>query len=90
MQEHRSTRRTVVFYFPVKLDGFENELPAGTYSVESDHASLDTSFPSSVRTGTWMFVPAVGAKTGPRQMIPVKPAQLDAAIAADLKKLLGR
>lgn len=70
---------TVTFGSAFTLPGLERAYPAGSYVVHADDEQLDVSFPASRRVATTILL-----KEGPMTRAwLVKPADLDAALAAD-------
>lgn len=70
---------TVNFTAPFILPGLDRNYLAGTYTVQVDDEQLDLSFAASRRIATVIMLSA-GAET---QAWPVKPADLEVALAAD-------
>ncbi len=82
MQE-RTTRRIVHFAHPFELEGFDAQ-PAGSYEVVVDEELIEgLSILAYRRVGTFIHLPAVGAATTTRQVVPVAADALDAALAKD-------
>ena len=55
----RTSSKTVSFMRPFSLGGFDEMLPAGAYSVETDEALLEgVSFPAYRRIGTLIHLHA--------------------------------
>lgn len=82
----RIIETTVTFRHPFSLSAFEAPQPAGTYAVETtEEELLDVSFPAFRRTETLLRLPAVSRPGGTSQAVPVDPAELAAALAADRK-----
>lgn len=71
---------TVTFAAPFTLPGLDRYYPAGSYAVQAEDEQLDLSFAASRRVATSIMLTA-GAVT---QKWPVTPADLEAALAADL------
>lgn len=71
---------TVTFAAPFTLPGLERSYPAGSYAVRADDEQLDLSFAASRRVATTILL-AAGPMT---QAWPVTPADLEAALAADV------
>lgn len=80
----RTTSRAVTFHRPFVLDGFDEELPAGTYVVDTDEELLEgLSFPAYRRVATLIHLEAHTGRPGLRQTLTIDPASLDAALARD-------
>jgi hypothetical protein len=80
----RTIKRTVTFNRPFVLGGFDEELPAGSYSVETDEELLEgVSFPAYRRILTVISMPADPARPGVTQTLTVDANELDAALARD-------
>jgi hypothetical protein len=75
----RATSYTVTFASPFTLPGLDRSYPSGSYRVEVDDEDLDLSFAASRRIATTITLTS-GALT---QAWPVKPADLEAALARD-------
>jgi hypothetical protein len=73
---------TVTFASPFTLPGLDRSYPAGIYTVEVDDEQLDVSFAASRRVATTIMLRA-GSMV---QAWLVKPADLDAVLAADATK----
>ena len=82
---HAQTRKTAVtFERPFQLDGFEKELPAGVYSVESENDVLDGMFlPDCLRPSVLIHLHATPASPGYAQTLTVPWADLEAALLRD-------
>jgi len=80
----RTRRAEVTFRFPFSLGGVDNELPAGTYTIETDEELLEQmSFPAYHRIATSIIVPR---GTGSYQKFRIDPADLEAAQQRDAEK----
>jgi len=80
----RTTQSTVHFTSPVRLPGLDEPLPAGDYRVDHDEESIDDlSRIAWRRTGAFIHLPAIGIASLTRQMLPITPADLDAALEKD-------
>lgn len=78
----RSTLTTAVFRGPFRLGGFDEELPPGSYEIETVEEQMSgLTFSAFRRVSTTMTVrdPA----TGMRQVTEIDPGELAAALAAD-------
>lgn len=82
--EVRTTRSTVLFSAEFLLHGFDDPLPAGEYQIERDEEPIGTaSFTAYRHMATFIHVPAIAVTSTTRQMVPVDPAELEAALAKD-------
>jgi hypothetical protein len=80
----RTIETTVTFTRPFTLTGLDGPQPAGTYTIETtEEEILDVSFPAFRRIETILRLPAVTRPGGTTQAVPVDPAELTAALAAD-------
>jgi len=80
----RTIETTVTFRHPFTLAVLDGPQPAGTYTLETTEEEIpDVSFPAFRRTETLLRLPAVARPGGTSQAIPVDPAELTAALAAD-------
>lgn len=80
----RTTRSTVRFSSVVHLPGLDDPLPAGDYLVDQDEEMIeDLSRIAWRRTGAFIHIPAVGSGSPTRQMLPIAPADLEAALEKD-------
>lgn len=77
----RTTQISVHFLSPFLLPGFEAPLPAGECPVDYDEESIESAFRLAWRrVGGFVHLPAIGAAGSLRQMVPVEPAHLAAAL----------
>jgi len=80
----RSIERTLTFRRPFSLSAVEGPLPSGTYRVVTEEEQLEgLSFNAYQRTRTLIFLPANSRPGKAREIIPIDPNELDAALAAD-------
>ncbi len=80
----RTSKKTVTFKRPFVLGGFDEVLPAGAYSVETDEELLDSvSFPAYRRTLTVMRLHPKPTHPGLTQTLTIDPNELDAALKRD-------
>lgn len=81
----RSTETTVTFTHPFRFGALDAPQPPGTYLVVSEEEELPgVSFPAFRRTATLLHLPAIAATPASwRQMVPIDPAELTAALIAD-------
>jgi len=80
----RTSEKTVTFTNPFVLGGFDEVLPAGVYSVETDEELLEgISFPAYRRILTVIHLHAEPNKPGLARTLTVDPNDLDAALQRD-------
>jgi hypothetical protein len=80
----RTSERTVIFRRPFILDGFDEELPAGSYSVETDEELIEgVSFPAYRRTQALIRLPTMPGNPGLTRTLAIDPNVLDAALMRD-------
>jgi hypothetical protein len=80
----RSTERTLIFRRPFSLSAVDGLLPSGTYRVISEEEPLEgLSFAAWQRTRTLLFLPANSLPGKAREVVPVDPHELEAALAAN-------
>lgn len=66
------------------MPGFDLPQPPGDYRVDHDEQRIDgISLLAWHRTGAFIYLPALGTARTMLQMIPINPADLDAAIEKD-------
>lgn len=82
---HTQTRKTTVtFTHSFQLDGFEMELPAGMYDVESKNEFLNGMFlPDCLRPSVLIHLHATPGSTGHAQTMSVPRATFEAALLRD-------
>lgn len=69
------------------LAGFDGPQPAGKYRVDNDEEQIKSaSHIAWRRTGTFIHLPAIAARASTRKMMPINPADLDAALVKDLEQ----
>ncbi|MEO9335948.1 hypothetical protein ABFT80_00745 [Mesorhizobium sp. SB112] len=81
---NRTTHTVVQFKSAFSLPGFDRPQPAGDYAVDSDEELIDAA--SRLvwhRVSTFIHLPAISAPASKQQMVPVEPADLDAALEHD-------
>lgn len=81
---NRTTHTVVQFKSAFVLPGFDKPQPAGDYAVDNDEELIDAA--SRLvwrRTSTFIHLPAISAPASKQQMVPVDPADLDAALEHD-------
>ena len=80
----RSTERTLIFRRPFSLSAVDGPLPSGRYRMITEEESLEgLSFAAWQRVRTLLFLPADALPGKARQVVPIDPKELDAALAAD-------
>ena len=80
----RTTSTIARFSSPFLLPGFDTPQPAGEYRVEYDEEMIEVSSRLAWRrVGAFIHLPAVGLQASTRQMVPVVPADLEAALELD-------
>lgn len=80
----RTTQTTVRFAARFGLPGLDEPLPPGEYRIDQDEQLIEGKLSQAwLRVGAFIHLPAIGS-TGPlHQMLPISPAELDAAITKD-------
>jgi hypothetical protein len=80
----RTSKKTVTFRRPFVLGGFDEVLPAGAYSVETDEELLEgISFPAYRRILSLIHLHPKPGRPGLTQTLTVDPNELDAALERD-------
>jgi hypothetical protein len=80
----RTSKKTVTFTRPFVLGGFDEELPAGAYVVETGEELLHgISFPAYRRISTLIYLHAKAGNPGRRQALTIDSNDLDAASLRD-------
>ena len=80
----RTTKKTVTFRKPFVLGGFDEVLPAGAYSVETDEELLEgVSFPAYRRILTVIHLHSKPSQPGLTRTLTIDPNELDAALQRD-------
>lgn len=80
----RTSKRTVTFAHPFRLEESGPEFPAGRYFIETDEELVDElSFPFYRRTATMMQLIADPLRPGITETAVIDPLQLEAALEAD-------
>ena len=83
----RTTQTVARFSSPFLLPGFDAPQPAGDYRVDQDEELMEVSSRLAWRrVATFVHLPALGTGARTRQMVPVNPADLDAALEKDHKQ----
>jgi hypothetical protein len=80
----RTTQTVVSFSSAFLLPGFDAPQPAGDYRVDHDEEALEgLSRLAWQRVGTFIHLPGIGQQGATHQMVPINPADLDAALEKD-------
>jgi hypothetical protein len=80
----RTTKTIVTFVRPFVLKGFDQELPAGDYVVETDEELLQgLSFPAYRRVATTFFADRLPGRPRQKEGWRIDPEALDAALVLD-------
>jgi len=80
----RTSKKTVTFTKPFVLGGFDEVLPAGAYSVETDEELLEgVSFPAYRRILTLIHLHPRPSHPGLTRTLTIDPNELDAALQRD-------
>jgi|SaaInl4_150m_RNA_FD_contig_21_669567_length_705_multi_5_in_0_out_0_1 hypothetical protein len=80
----RTTKRTVTFSKPFILSGFDEELPAGDYLVDTDEDLLQSlSFPAYVRVLSVIHLPDKSGIPRLSRALTIDPHELDSALMRD-------
>lgn len=80
----RTTQTVVHFSAPFRLPDFDTPQPAGDYRVDHDEEAVEgASWLAWRRVGAFIHLPAISATGSTQQMVPINPADLDAALAKD-------
>lgn len=83
----RTTQDVVSFSSPFMLPGFDRPQPAGDYRIEHDEEMIHgISRIAWRRVRTHIHIPAIGKIRAIQQMVPVEPADLDAALEIDTRR----
>lgn len=80
----RSTQTVVRFSLPFLLPGFDAPQPAGDYRVDQDEELIEVfSRLAWRRVNAFVHLPAIGMDDQTHQMVPIDPADLEAALERD-------
>jgi hypothetical protein len=80
----RTSKKTVTFRRPFVLGGFDEMLPAGAYSVETDEELLEgISFAAYRRILTVIHLHSRSGHPGLTRALTIDPSELDAALERD-------
>jgi hypothetical protein len=83
----RTTQTVVRFSSPFLLPCFDAPQSAGDYRVDHDEEAIDgLSRLAWLRVGTFIHLPGIGQQGALHQMVPINPADLDAALEKDHKQ----
>lgn len=83
----RTRRSTVRFSSEFLLYGFDAPQPPGEYQVEYDEEEIGgETFLAYRRVATFIHLPAISAGSLTRQMVPIDPNELEAALAKDCEE----
>jgi hypothetical protein len=82
----RTIKSVVAFTSPFRLSCFDGEMPAGEYAIERDEELLEGTSHAYRRVATYIHLPAISAQSLVRQMAPVDPAELEAALLKDTQE----
>jgi hypothetical protein len=83
---NRTTQKVVRFLSVFSLPGFDVPQPPGEYRVDHDEELIEVaSHLAWRRVATFIHVPAISANGARQQMVPIFPADLDAALEKDHK-----
>jgi hypothetical protein len=81
----RTTQTVVRFSSAFLLPGFDAPQPAGEYRVDQDEESIDSlSRLAWRRVAAFIHLPAIAMQVPTHQMVPINPADLDAALEMDM------
>lgn len=80
----RTTKSSVTFTHPFRLDSFGAQFPAGRYLIETDEELLEgLSFAAYHRTAITMQLAADARRPGITEYAIIDPFQLDTALSLD-------
>lgn len=80
----RTSQTIVAFQHPFKLEGVEGELPAGSYSVETEEERIEAlSFEAYRRVATTITLPSLSSPSLKRQVVTIDPLDLAGAQGRD-------
>ncbi|MDX8437623.1 hypothetical protein RFN25_29905 [Mesorhizobium abyssinicae] len=83
----RTTPTVVRFKSAFLLPGFDAPQPAGEYRVDHDEEALEgASLIAWRRVATFIHLPAISVGGATRQMVPIEPASLEAALEQDQRQ----
>ena len=80
----RTTQCILHFPAPFRLDGFADAQPPGEYRIDREDELIEgLSWTAWRRVGTFIHLPAIGARATTQQMVRVDPATVDAISEKD-------
>ena len=80
----RTKEESVTFARAFSLPGLDRSYPAGTYTLRIEEERLEQmSFPAYHRLSTSLRLPVPGGGSSSYQMVPIDPAELEAALQRD-------
>lgn len=80
----RTSRKTVTFTRPFTLNGVDEVLPAGSYTVETEEASLESvSRLAWRRVSTLLYLPAKRGSAIVTEVVAIDADELDKALERD-------
>lgn len=79
----RTTDLTVTFKHPFDLASLPGPHPAGTYRVVRDETEIEGLSFLAFRSETFLYFPSLQVSSEPREVVPVRGEDLEAAIASD-------
>lgn len=83
----RTTRTVVHFSSAFLLPGVDLPQPAGDYRTEHDEESIEgVSWHAWLRVRSFIHLPAIGLQGATHRMVPIRSADLDAALEKDHKQ----
>ena len=84
----RTTQKVVSFRSAFSLPDFDAPQPPGEYLVHRDDELIEEASDRLAwrRVATFIYLPAISAEGSTRQMVPIDPAFLEAALEQDQKR----
>ncbi|MCT7376955.1 hypothetical protein [Chelativorans salis] len=83
----RTTQTVVRFSSAFPLPGIDALQPAGKYRVDHDEELIEgISRLAWRRVGAFIHLPAIAVRSSMQQMVPIDPADLEAALQKDLEQ----
>ncbi len=83
----RTTQTVARFTAPFLLPGFDAPQPPGDYRVDQDEELIDAFTRLAWRrVGAFIHLPAIGTNAPKHKMVPIDPADLNAALEEDHKQ----
>jgi hypothetical protein len=81
---NRTSKSIAKFNRPFVIDGFEQELPAGDYIIETEEELIEgLSFPAYRRISTTLHVDKIPGRPGQRESWRIVPEALETALIRD-------